>query len=113
MTALELKELVEQRMDDPWILGRLACNLRDNDVVEQRHHDNRRLSVFWRDTGAFWRCTIFLDETTELCLVQIDLHQDSTVRVEAFEPCSVTIEPNDGVLCLTRFRPRQSPGPPV
>lgn len=106
MTALELREIVEQRIDDPWTLGRLACNLRSNDLVEQRHHDDCRLSVLWRDTGRnFWRCTIFLGEETDLCLVQVDLHSDKTVRVEAFEPCSVTISPEDGILCLTRYRP--------
>jgi hypothetical protein len=73
MTAPELKEIVEQQMDHPWTLGRLACNLRSNDLVEQRHHDERKLHVLWRNTGDFWRCTIFLDEVTDLCLVQVDL----------------------------------------
>ena len=90
MTAPELKEIVEQQMDHPWTLGRLACNLRSHELVEQRHHDERKLHVLWRNTGDFWRCTIFLDEVTELCLVQVDLHDDSTVRVEAFEPCSTS-----------------------
>lgn len=104
MTAQELKEIVEQGMDEPGILGRLACNLRNDDLVEQRHHDERKLDIVWRDTGTYWRCTIFLDEVTDLCLVQVDLHRDSTVRVEAYEPCSVTISPEDDLLCLTRFR---------
>lgn len=106
MTAPELKEIVEQRLDAPGILGRLACNLRSNDLVEQRHHDERKLCVLWRNTGDFWRCTIFLDEVTELCLLQVDLHDDSTVRVEAFEPCSVTVSPQDNLLCVTRYRPQ-------
>jgi hypothetical protein len=106
MTTAELKEIVEQKMNDPWILGRLACNLRDNDLVEQRHHDKRNLIVYWRETIEFWRCTIFLDEEEDLCLAQIDLCNDSTIRVEVFEPCSVTISPQDGLLCLTRYRPR-------
>jgi hypothetical protein len=106
MKALELKEIVEKGMDNPWILGRLACNLRSNDLVEQRHHDKRKLRVCWRNTGEFWRCTIFLDQDTELCLVQVDLHNDSSVRVEAFEPCSVTISPEDGLFCLTRYKHR-------
>ena len=106
MTAPELKEIVEQRMDYPWILGRLACNLRSNDLVEQKHHDERKLRVLWRNTGNFWRCTIFLDEVTGLCLVQVDLHDDSTVRVEAFEPCSITVSPQDNLLCVTRYRPQ-------
>ena len=106
MTAPELKEIVEQQMDHPWTLGRLACNLRSHELVEQRHHDERKLHVLWRNTGDFWRCTIFLDEVTELCLVQVDLHDDSTVRVEAFEPCSITVSPQDNLLCVTRYRPQ-------
>jgi hypothetical protein len=105
MTAHELKEIVEQGMDEPGILGRLACNLHSDDLVEQRHHDKRRLSVLWRNTGEYWRCTIYLDEDTDLCLIQVDLHKDSTVRVEAYEPCSVTISPEDNLLCLTRYKP--------
>ena len=105
MTQSELVEIVEQRMDDPFILGRMVCNLRSNGLVEQRHHDNQKLEVFWRDTGGFWRCTVFLDERTDLCLAQIDLHDDSTVRIEAFQPCSITVSPEDGILCLTRYRP--------
>ena len=106
MTKPELTEIVDQRMDDPFILGRLACNLRSNDVIVQRHNDARHLSVFWRNAGDYWRCTIFLDDVTELCLAQVDIHDYSTVRLESFEPCSITIEPNDGILCLTRYRPR-------
>ena len=41
MTSLELSAIVNQRMTDPAVLGRLACNLHSNDVLEQRHHDNR------------------------------------------------------------------------
>jgi hypothetical protein len=104
MTAPELKEIVEQQMDNPCILGRLACNLRSDDLVEQRHHDERKLCVSWANRGDSWRCTIFLDEVTELCLVQVDLHNNSTVRVEAWEPCSITISPEDNLLCLTRYR---------
>ena len=106
MNAFELKEIVEQRMADPFVLGRLACNIHDNHLVEQRHHDKQKFSVFWRDTGEFWRCTIFFDHDAELCLAQIDLHKDATVRVEIWEPCSVTISPEDSLLCLTRYRTR-------
>jgi hypothetical protein len=106
MTQQELAEIVEQRMDDPFILGRLVCNLRSNEPVEQRHRDNRKLEIFWRDTGEFWRCTVFLDEKTDLCLAQIDLHNDATVRVESYEPCSITVSPEDGILCLTRYKSR-------
>jgi hypothetical protein len=27
------------------------------------------------------------------------------VRVEAYEPCRVTVSPEDGILCLTRYKP--------
>jgi hypothetical protein len=106
MTSQELAEIVEQRLDEPFTLGRLACNLKSNEGVQQKHHDGKALEVFWRNTGEFWRCTIFLDHETEDCLVQVDLHEDSTVRVESFEPCSVTISPSDGILCLTRYQPK-------
>lgn len=105
MTSTELKEIVEERMDDPFVLGRLACNLRRNEIVEQRHNDDRKFTVFWRDTGSFWRCTVFLGDETDLCLIQVDLYSDQTVRIEAFEPCGVTISPPDGILCLTRYKP--------
>jgi hypothetical protein len=104
MTRSELKQLVKQGINEPFTLGRLACVLRDNDLVEQQHHDARTLVVFWRDAVDFCRCTIFLDEDTELCLAQVDLHKDSTVRMEMYEPCSITVSPSDNLLCLTRIR---------
>ncbi|MGB7546742.1 MAG: hypothetical protein WBM14_03255 [Terracidiphilus sp.] len=107
MNAQELNEIVNQQMDSPFVLGRIACNLRCNEGVEQRHHDKKDFEVFWRRTEAFWRCTIFLNKDTELCLAQIDLHDDTTVRVESYEPCSITISPEDGILSLTRYRPRK------
>ena len=108
MNTEELKEVVNQQLDDPFVLGRIACNLRSNDGVEQRHHDKRDFDVFWRRSDAFWRCTFFLDQDTELCLAQIDIHDDATVRVESYEPCSITISPEDGILCLTRLRPQRA-----
>ncbi len=48
MTSQELLEVVEQRMTDPRVLGRLACNLRGNEPVHQRHHDDRSLSIAWQ-----------------------------------------------------------------
>lgn len=109
MTPAELKEIVEQEMHHPDILGRLAYPLRNDKLVEQRHHDGRDLDVIWRNAGDSWRCTIFLDRATDLCLVQVDLRTDSTVRVEAYEPCSVTISPQDDLLCLTRYRRTDMP----
>jgi hypothetical protein len=104
MTSLELTEIVDQRTTDPTVLGRLACNLRSNDLVVQRHHDNRQLSVAWQDSGDFWRCTILSDEKTARPLAQVDIHENSTVRVDVFEPCRVTISPEEGFLCLTRYK---------
>ena len=103
MTSLELTEIVDQRMTDPAVLGRLACNLRSNDQVEQRHHDNRRLSAAWQDCGDFWRC-IVSDEKGSHRVVQVDLHENSTVRIEAYEVCRVTISPEEGIFCLTRYK---------
>jgi len=104
MTSLELTEIVDQRMTDPAVLGRLACNLRRDDLIAQRHHDDRRLSLVWQDSGDFWRCTIFSDETSTRPLVQVDLHENFTVRADIFEPCRVTISPEEGILCLTRYK---------
>ena len=103
MTSLELAEIVDQRMADPTVIGRLACNLRNNDLVVQRHHDDKRLSIDWSDSGDFWRCTISSDESASHRLAQIDLHENATVRMEVFEPCRVTISPEEGILCLTRY----------
>lgn len=108
MNTQELKEIVNQQMNDPFVLGRIVCNLRSNDLVEQQHHDKCDFEVFWRKSDMFWRCTIFLNKNTELCLAQIDLHDDMTVRVESYKPCSITISPEDGILCLTRFRLRKA-----
>jgi len=73
--------------------------------VKQQHRDNRNLDVFWRETPGGWRCTVFLEPGSELCLAQIDLHSRS-VQVEVFEPCKVVIEEDDGFLCITRCDPR-------
>ena len=106
MTPLELIEVVDQRMSDPAVLGRLACNLHRSDLVEQRHNDGRRFSVAWHDSGDFWRCTIASDENAAHRLVQVDIHENATVRVDAFEPCRVTVSTEDGVLCITRYKQR-------
>ncbi len=90
-------------MTDPSVLGRLACNLRSNDLVEQRHHDNKQLSTDWRDCGDFWRCTVSEAKAVRP-MAQVDLHENATVRIEVYEPCRVTISPEDGILCLTRYK---------
>jgi hypothetical protein len=102
--VIDLKQVVAQRIDDPGILGRLACHLRRNEPVAQRHHDGRELDVLWRERPGHWRCTIFLSKGSELCLAQIDLHDDGTVRVESHEPCSITIAPDEDLLCISRFK---------
>jgi len=104
MTSLELTEIVGQRMTDPAVLGRLACNLRSNDLIEQRHHDNRELDLVWQDKGDSWRCTIYSSEKRERLIAQVDIHENTTVRVESYEPCRITISPEDGILCLTRYK---------
>jgi hypothetical protein len=103
MTVLELTEIVDQRMDDPRVLGRLACNLRSSENVVQRHQDGRSLQVVWKESGDFWRCVISADADSG-CLVQVDLHENATVRMEAYAPCRLTISPSEGILCLTRYR---------
>jgi len=45
MTKAELKTLMMQELDSPYVLGVLACNLYDNKPV-QRHKDGRELEVF-------------------------------------------------------------------
>jgi hypothetical protein len=104
MTPLELSAIVDQRMTDPAVLGRLACNLHSNDVLEQRHNDNRHFTVAWQDSGDFWRCIISSDDRTAPPLAQVDLHENATVRIETYEPCRVTISPEEGFLCLTRYK---------
>jgi hypothetical protein len=103
VTSLELKEIVEERLSDPIVLGRLACNLHRSDLVQQRHHDDRSFSLDWHDYGDFWRCTITSADGAKH-VAQVDIHQNATVRVDSFEPCRVTISPEEGFLCLTRYK---------
>lgn len=105
MTSLELTEIVEERMADPAVLGRIACNLRSSDLVEQRHHDDRNLRLEWQDSGDFWRCIVFSNDSANKRIAQVDIHENATVRFEAYEPCRITVSPEDGILCLTRYRP--------
>ena len=103
MTADELKEVVEQRMSDPAVLGRVVCNLRSAEPVEQRHHDGRAFSVVWQDDGDYWRCVIEEPGATRP-LIQMDLHENATVRIETYEPCRVTVSPEENILCVTRYK---------
>jgi hypothetical protein len=104
MTSLDLTEIVEHRMSDPNVLGRVICLLHHNQPVEQRHHDDFAFTVDWHDFGDFWRCTIASNATPAQTLAQIDLQENATVRVDAFAPCRVTISPDEGFLCLTRYK---------
>ncbi len=101
-----LETIVQQRLDQPSVLGRLACPLRRDDLVAQQHHDGKLLDVVWRNRGDHWRCTIFLNKATDLALAQVDVHSDRSVRVEAWEPCSVTVSPGENLLVLTRYQSR-------
>jgi len=102
----ELDTIAEQRMDDPFVVGRIVSRLRKNGAVSQRSKDRRSFEIFWRDTGAYWRCTILLAQDSDDALTQIDLHGDGTVRVESHEPCSVTVDPSEDLLVISRFTKR-------
>jgi hypothetical protein len=104
MTQQELTTIVEQRMADPFVLGRLACNLR-SEQVRQRHHDHRDFVVRWQDCGDFWRCTILPADDLTHRLAQIDVHDNDTVRADVYQPCRVTVSPEEGFLCVTRYKP--------
>ena len=103
MTNEELVNVVEQRMADPTVLGRLACNLRSADGVQQKHHDDRAFDVEWQDDGDYWRC-IVSERGSAKPLVQVDLHENATVRADVFAACRVTVSPEDGILCVTRYK---------
>jgi hypothetical protein len=99
-------EIIEEAMENPSARGCLVSSLRSAAIVEQRHRDKLNLDVFWRETGGGWRCTVFREPGSELCLAQIDL-QSRSVRVEVFEPCNVVIDEDDGLLCIIRYDPGQ------
>lgn len=103
MTTAELNEVVEQRMADPAVVGRLACNLRSGEM-QQRHLDDKTLRMEWIDSGDSWRCVV-TDAAGGKRVAQVDIHENSTVRMEAYEPCRIAVCPEDGILTLTRYRP--------
>ena len=104
MTLLELTEIANQRMSDPKVLGRFACNLRSSNAVAQRHLDGQDLSATWQDSQDFWRCTIATANDPSRRLAQVDIHENSTVRADLFEPGRITVSPEEGILCFTRYR---------
>jgi hypothetical protein len=99
----QLKEKVKQDFDDPYLLGRIVSRLRENDTFVQKHRDKRKFDLFWRNAGAYWRCTIFVSPESEDVLAQVDLHVDGTTRVESYEPCSITIDATENLLVLSRI----------
>lgn len=101
--AEELHIIAEQNLDSPFILGRIVSRLRRNDASVQRNKDGRMFELFWRNAGAYWRCTIFLDKESEKALAQIDVHEDGTVRTELHEPGSITVDPAENLLVVVRF----------
>ena len=103
MTDQELMDVVEQRMADPTVLGRIACNLRSKASVQQRHHDGHSFDVEWEDDGDYWRCTI-TDRESASRLVQVDLHENETIRADVYTSCRVTVSPEEDLLCVTRYR---------
>ena len=107
MASLQLTEIVDERMNDPAVLGRLACGLRSNDLVKQRHHDDLTLGLQWQNSGDFWRCIITPEKGATGRLAQVDLHENATIRILIFQPCDVTISTEEGFLCLTRYKPSE------
>jgi hypothetical protein len=103
--AYELKKIADQGFEDPYLLGRVVSRLRENDTFAQKHHDKTKCDLFWRNAGAYWRCTIFMSPDSEDVLAQVDLHVDGTIRVESYEPCSITIDSSENLLVLSRIAP--------
>ena len=104
----ELWSIVEQNLDNPFILGRIVSRLRKNDAYVQKTKDGRTFELFWRKVDAYWRCTIFLDKESEDALAQIDIHEDGSVRTELHEPGSITVDPAENLLVVVRFGRRHN-----
>lgn len=103
MTSEELKGIVEQRMSDPTVAGRIACTLRGGEGMEQRNRDGREFQVLWENKGDFWRCLI-IDRSSASRLIQVDLHENQTTRSDVFEPCRITLSWEEDLLCVTRYQ---------
>lgn len=102
-----LDQIVDQHRAELGLVGSLACHLGQSESVVQWHRDKREFEVFWRERAGHWRCTIFGAKGSEDCIAQIDLHDDKTVRIEAHEPVSVTVDPKLSVLVLVRYGNRR------
>ena len=73
MADAQLKDIARQGFkDDPYLLGRIVSRLRENDTFAQQHRDKRKFDLFWRNTGAYWRCTIFMTPDGDDALAQVD-----------------------------------------
>jgi hypothetical protein len=101
MDKRALESIVAERVEHPSTLGRLATAIGRNDL---RHHDHREFEVLWRQRPGHWQCTVFTAPESDEALVQADVHEDGTVRVEAWEPCSVTVDREAELLVIHRFR---------
>lgn len=103
MTGEELSEIVDGPLVNPRVLGRLACNLRDEASLHQHNFDDRTLTLAWKEMPDVSRCIVsFAGEGQRLA--QIDIHENATVSIETSAPCKVTVSQDEGFLCLTRFR---------
>jgi len=99
-----IEQIIDQHRDRPDLVGSLACHLGQSTPVAQQHRDGREFEVFWSQKTGFLRCTIFIEKGSENCIAQVDIHEDKTIRVEAHEPVSITIDPKIDVLVLVRIR---------
>lgn len=104
MAKSVLEQIIDQHRAEPGLVGSIACHLRRSEPVAQQHQDGREFDVLWSQKPGYARCTVFVAKGSENCIAQIDVHDDGTVRVEAHEPVSVTVDPGVNVLVLVRFR---------
>jgi hypothetical protein len=103
METTSLKEFINEKFS-PHVVGRLACVIGSDTSVVQRHRDGRKFTTGWVQHAGFLRGT-FCVQGTDLALTQIDIHGESgTIRVEAWEPCSITVEQGTGLLFMNRYR---------
>ena len=109
MTHSELQEVVNQRVADPSVLGCLTCNLFSSKSLQQRNVDQRMFSMEWQSLGDIWRCTV-TSSPDEMRLAQIEIQDDTTTRIELFEPCQVTISREENILCIIRYSSKLAPG---
>jgi hypothetical protein len=68
------------------LLGRIVSRLRENDTFVQKHRDKRKFDLFWRNAGAYWRCTIFVSPESEDILAQVDLLVNQPRGTQRYRP---------------------------